>query len=76
MLSLICLKYFLIFWECSVIAKRSKTPCHQLSNPEIKDVNVDPDELHVMHLGVWQYALGSVLWLLCYKGLKLAHIVD
>lgn len=31
--------------------------------------NVEPDELHVLHLGVSQYFLGSVLWLLVYKRL-------
>ena len=29
--------------------------------------DVEPDELHILHLGVSMYALGSVLWLLCYK---------
>ena len=29
--------------------------------------NIEADELHVLHLGVSQYLLGSVLWLLTYK---------
>ena len=29
-------------------------------------INVDPDELHIMHLGTSMYLLGSVLWLLCF----------
>ena len=28
--------------------------------------NIDPDELHVMHLGTSMYMLGSILMLLCY----------
>ena len=30
-------------------------------------VNVDPDELHILHLGCSMYFRGSVLWLLCYE---------
>ena len=29
--------------------------------------NVDPDELHVVYMGVVAYMLGSVLWVLAYK---------
>ena len=29
--------------------------------------NLECDELHILHLGVSQYALGSVLWLLTYE---------
>ena len=30
-------------------------------------LNVEPDELHVLHLGVSQYFLGSILYILCFK---------
>ena len=33
-------------------------------------LNVEPDELHIMHLGTSMYLLGSVLWLLCYQVLQ------
>ena len=29
--------------------------------------NIEPDELHIVHLGVSRYLLGSVLWLLTYS---------
>ena len=35
--------------------------------PYLSGVNIDPDELHVIHLGTSMYFLGSVLWLLCYE---------
>ena len=35
---------------------------HFLSN-----ANIDPDELHVFHIGSTMYFLGSVLWLLVYR---------
>ena len=38
--------------------------------PFISGLNVDPDELHVVHLGCNSYMLGSVLWLLCFRILK------
>ena len=31
--------------------------------------NLEADELHILHLGVSQYCLGSVLWLLVYNSL-------
>jgi hypothetical protein len=30
-------------------------------------LNCYPDELHVFHIGIAQYFIGSVLWLLCYR---------
>ena len=30
-------------------------------------LNIEPDELHIMHLGTTQYMLGSTLWSLCYQ---------
>ena len=33
----------------------------------ISQHNLEADELHILHLGVSQYLLGSVLWLLVYK---------
>ena len=35
--------------------------------PFLSQLNVEPDELHVLHLGVSQYIAGSVLWLLTYR---------
>jgi hypothetical protein len=32
--------------------------------------NCYPDELHVLHIGVEQYFLGCVLWLLCFRVLR------
>jgi hypothetical protein len=29
-------------------------------------LNVEPDELHIMHLGTTMYLLGSCLWVLCF----------
>lgn len=29
--------------------------------------NIEPDELHILYLGVVSYMLGSVMWLLCFK---------
>ena len=33
----------------------------------LSQLNLEPDELHVMHLGTSQYMLGAVLYLLCFK---------
>ena len=35
--------------------------------PGVSNLMIDPDELHVLYLGVHQYVIGSVLHLLCYK---------
>jgi hypothetical protein len=35
--------------------------------PFLSHLNVTPDELHIYHLGVSQYILGSLLWLLVYR---------
>jgi hypothetical protein len=35
--------------------------------PFLSQMNVTPDELHVYHLGVSQWMLGSVLWFLSYR---------
>ena len=35
--------------------------------PFLTQHNVEPDELHILYLGVVPLTLGSVLWLLCYK---------
>ena len=34
-------------------------------------LNIEPDELHIMHLGVSMYLLGSALWMLCYRVLPM-----
>ena len=40
---------------------------HWLFNlPGVCHYMLEPDELHVIHLGCMQYCIGSVLWLLCY----------
>ena len=33
----------------------------------LSGLNVDPDELHSMHLGTSMHFLGSILWLLCFE---------
>ena len=33
-------------------------------------VNLEPDELHTMHLGTTMYFVGSILWLLVYRVLR------
>ena len=33
-------------------------------------LNVEPDELHVLWLGVVQYFMGSILWLLVYRCMR------
>ena len=35
--------------------------------PYLSCLNVEPDELHIVHSGSSMYFLGSVLWLLCYR---------
>ena len=35
--------------------------------PGVSHHMLEPDELHVMHLGSSSYLLGSILWLLCYR---------
>ena len=30
-------------------------------------VNMEPDEMHILYLGICQYHLGSILWLLVYR---------
>jgi hypothetical protein len=37
--------------------------------PYLSVWNLECDELHVLHLGVCQYFLGSMLWLLCFRQL-------
>ena len=34
----------------------------------LSQFNVEPDELHVLHLGVTGYFLGSIFWLLTFEG--------
>ena len=38
--------------------------------PFLSGENVEPDELHIFHLGMLQYFYGSTLWLLTYSILK------
>ena len=53
--------YILFTWLASLIRK------HELFNiPYLSILNVGPDELHVLHLGVTQYFLASLLYLLTY----------
>jgi hypothetical protein len=33
----------------------------------LSNANVDPDELHVLHIGTTMYFLGSVMWLVVYR---------
>eukprot|EP00959_Pyramimonas_sp_CCMP1952_P309646 6480016-Pyramimonas_sp.AAC.1 len=35
--------------------------------PYLSQHNLEADELHILHLGVLQYYLGSILWLLVYE---------
>ena len=39
-------------------------------------LNVEPDELHVLHIGCSQYLLGSVLWALVYGGVLTGSLRD
>ena len=34
--------------------------------PGLSILNVEPDELHCVHLGTTSYMLGCILWLLCF----------
>ena len=48
--------------------KASLTTMHPLfQSVYLSCLNVEPDELHILHLGTTQYLLGSILWLLTYK---------
>ena len=48
--------------------KLANQNCHWLFQlPYLSAVNVDPDELHALHLGVSAYFLGSVLFILCFQ---------
>ena len=50
-------------WRANYIGKF----LHWLFNlPGVCHYMLEPDELHVIHLGCMQYCIGSVLWLLCY----------
>ena len=33
----------------------------------ITSLNIEPDEAHVLHLGVGQHVIGSVMWLMIYS---------
>ena len=35
--------------------------------PYLSMLNIEPDELHILHLGTTMYLVGSVLWCLVYK---------
>ena len=42
--------------------------CHPLFVfPFLSSHNVEPDELHVVHLGTTMWLLGSILWVLCFQ---------
>ena len=43
------------------------SPHYLLQEAHMTCLNVEPDEAHILHLGVSQYCLGSVLWQLCYS---------
>ena len=38
-----------------------------LSLEYLSNLNIEPDELHILYLGTSQYMLGSVLWMLAYS---------
>ena len=42
-------------------------PHYLFEEKHITSLNVEPDEAHILHLGVSQYCLGSIMWLLCYS---------
>ena len=42
------------------------SPHYLLQDAHMTCHNVEPDEAHVLHLGVGQYCLGSVLWMMVY----------
>ena len=58
-------------WKNTVHTRRSWRlgqtlhPLFQL--PHFGCENIEPDELHIMHLGTTMYLLASVLWMLVYK---------
>ena len=41
-------------------------PHYLFEQKHITCLNIEPDEAHVLHLGVSQYCLGNILWMLCY----------
>jgi len=36
----------------------------------MSNANLEPDELHVLHIGTTSYLLGSILWLLVYRRMR------
>ena len=45
-------------------------PLHQLFTlPYLSNINLDPDELHIIYLGTAAHIAGSILWYLCYERL-------
>jgi len=58
--------------------KASLTVVHPLFErmPFLNCHNIEPGELHVVHLGTSQYLLGSVLWLLCYRILPTSESIN
>ena len=49
-----------------VALRKHPDPHYVFQLPWLSCLNIDPDELHIVHLGLAMYLLGSVLWLLCY----------
>ena len=59
-------------WKAEVYSPSMWREHKMVNNPLFRDIpylsvwNLEADELHVLHLGVFQSFLGCVLWLLCY----------
>ena len=50
----------------NIALRKHPNPHYMFQLPWLSCLNIDPDELHIVYLGVAMYLLGSVLWLLCY----------
>ena len=56
-------------YTCRDFQKLFPDPFYIFQLGYLTAVNVDPDELHIMHLGTSMYFLGSVLWIICFEHL-------
>ena len=59
-------KWTHMFYTHTVWKNMNPNPFYLFQLPFMSVLNVEPDELHVVHLGTSMYFLGSVLWMLCY----------
>ena len=48
-------------------ALRAEVPHWLFRLPHVSNLNIEPDELHLLHLGASMWALGSVLWLIVFR---------